>query len=233
MSRTTVVAYTRVSTGRQGRSGLGLEAQREAIRRFCEAEGLSAAAEFSEVETGKGNDALSRRPALAAALREAKRRQCAVVVAKLDRLSRDVAFVAGLMSERVPFIVAELGRDTDPFTLHIYAALAEKERRLIAERTKAALAAAKARGVKLGGSRGVVMTDATREAGTAARIALSHSQAMDLAPVIAELRASGVSSLSALARGLNERGIPTARGGAWSPMQVSRVLDRLAKQAPA
>jgi DNA invertase Pin-like site-specific DNA recombinase len=108
-------------------------------------------ATFTEVETGKGFDALERRPQLAAALADAKKLKCAVIVAKLDRLSRDVAFIAGLMAQRVPFIVTELGIDVDPFMLHIYAAVAEKERRMIAERTKLALGAAKARGVKLGG----------------------------------------------------------------------------------
>ena len=121
-----IVAYIRVSTARQGRSGLGLEAQRAAIARFCEAEGYEVVAERLEVETGKGADALDRRPELAAALSEAKRRKCPVLVAKLDRLSRDVAFIAGLMAQRVPFIVAELGPDADPFMLHIYAALAER-----------------------------------------------------------------------------------------------------------
>ena len=107
-------------------------------------------AEYVEAETGKGADALDRRPQLAAALAAAKTAKCCVLVSKLDRLSRDVAFVAGLMAQRVPFIVAELGRDADPFMLHLYAALAEKERRLISERTKAALAVRKASGGKLG-----------------------------------------------------------------------------------
>ena len=135
------VAYLRVSTERQQRSGLGLEAQRTHIASFAAAEGLQIVAEFVEIETGKGADALDRRPQLAAALAAARTAKCCVVVSKLDRLSRDVAFVSGLMAQRVPFIVAELGRDADPFMLHLYAALAEKERRLIAERTKAALAA--------------------------------------------------------------------------------------------
>src|SRR5258706_10031892 len=135
------VAYYRVSTARQGRSGLGIEAQRAAVRRFAEAEGIELTQEFVEVETGKGADALDRRPQLAAALAAGRAGKCPVIVAKLDRLSRDVAFVAGLMAQRVPFIVAELGRDADPFMLHLYAALAEKERRMISERTKAALQA--------------------------------------------------------------------------------------------
>jgi DNA invertase Pin-like site-specific DNA recombinase len=145
-----MVAYLRVSTDRQGRSGLGLEAQRETIRRFAEAEKLELAGEHLEVETGKGADALELRPQLRVALDKARKLKCPIVVAKLDRLSRDVAFIAGLMAQRVPFVVAELGPDIDPFILHIYAALAEKERAMISQRTKAALAALKARGVKLG-----------------------------------------------------------------------------------
>ena len=144
------VAYYRVSTARQGRSGLGIEAQRAAVARFAEAEGYTLIAEFTEVETGKGADALDRRPQLAAALAAGKTGKCPVIVAKLDRLSRDVAFIAGLMAQRVPFIVAELGADADPFMLHLYAALAEKERRLISERTRSALAQRKAQGATLG-----------------------------------------------------------------------------------
>src|SRR4051794_30718665 len=139
-----IVSYLRVSTTRQGRSGLGLEAQRAAIARFMEAEGFELVEEFVEVETGAGIDALDRRPRLTAALVRAKRAKCAVVVAKLDRLSRDVAFISSLMARRVPFISVELGADCDPFMLHLYAALAEKERALISARTKAALAAKKA-----------------------------------------------------------------------------------------
>lgn len=143
------VAYYRVSTRRQGRSGLGIEAQRAAVERFAEAEGIEILAEHVETETGKGSDALVRRPKLRAALNEARQAKCPVLVAKLDRLSRDVAFISGLMAQRVPFLVAELGADADPFMLHLYAALAEKERRLIAERTRAALAERKHRGTAL------------------------------------------------------------------------------------
>src|SRR4051794_4145106 len=144
------VTYIRVSSEQQGKSGLGIEAQRAAVARFTAEHGFGPVAEHVEVETGKGSDALDRRPQLAAALKRAKAEKCPVVVAKLDRLSRDVAFISGLMAQRVPFIVAELGVDTDPFLLHIYAALAEKERSLISARTRDALAAAKARGVQLG-----------------------------------------------------------------------------------
>jgi DNA invertase Pin-like site-specific DNA recombinase len=211
-----LVAYCRVSTARQGKSGLGLEAQRQAIARFAEAQGLRVVAEFVDVETGKGSDALDRRPQLAAALAEAKRRRCSVVVAKLDRLSRDVAFISGLMAQRVPFVVTELGNDVDPFMLHIYAALAEKERRLISARTKAALAAAKARGVQLGNRNLPAMN---RQA------ALARAEA--LRPVLTELCARGVGTLQAIADELNARFITTASGASWSPMQVHRVLRRL------
>src|SRR6202167_4431257 len=145
-----IVAYIRVSTSQQGRSGLGIEAQREALSRFATDADFEIAAEFVEVESGKGSDALDRRPQLAAALANARALKCSVVVAKLDRLSRDVHFISGLMAHRVPFVVAELGPDVDPFVLHLYAALAEKERTLISQRTKAGLAAARARGVVMG-----------------------------------------------------------------------------------
>jgi DNA invertase Pin-like site-specific DNA recombinase len=213
-----IVAYIRVSTARQGRSSLGLEAQQAAIAWFCEAEGFEIVTEHVEVETGKGADALDLRPQLAAALAEAKRRKCPVLVAKLDRLSHDVAFIAGLMAQRVPFIVAELGADADPFMLHIYAAQAEKERRLISARTKAALQAAKARGQRLGRHGAERLAPAYR--------VQAEERARELAPVMAEIRASGASSLREIAAELNARGIPTAQGKAWSAMQVKRVLER-------
>ena len=138
---TSAVGYCRVSTARQGKSGLGLEAQKAAVQCFAQAEGITLIAEYVEIETGKGADALDRRPELSAALAQARKAKCPILVAKLDRLSRDVHFILGLMAHRVPFIVAELGADADPFMLHLYAALAEKERSLISARTKAALAA--------------------------------------------------------------------------------------------
>jgi DNA invertase Pin-like site-specific DNA recombinase len=131
-----------------------------------ESEGLTVLAEYVEAETGKGADAIDRRPQLAAALATARSNKCPVLVSKLDRLSRDVAFVAGLMAQRVPFIVSELGADADPFMLHLYAALAEKERRLIAERTRAALQAKKAAGAALGNPRNL------DEAGALGRVSL-------------------------------------------------------------
>jgi len=221
-----IVSYIRVSTAGQGKSGLGIEAQREAIQRFTEAEGAVIVAEHVEVETGKGADALERRPHLAAALATAKGHKCPVVVAKLDRLSRDVAFISALMAQRVAFISVELGADADPFMLHLYAALAEKERNLISTRTKAALAAAKARGTKLGGDRGYRITKEAAKAGVEARQTLAAERAADVAPIIAELQASGATSLRAIAEGLNAKGITTPRGGPWSAVQVQRAMNR-------
>jgi DNA invertase Pin-like site-specific DNA recombinase len=227
MTTMQAVSYCRVSTQRQGKSGLGLEAQRAALARFTEAEGIQIATEFIEVETGKGADALDRRPQLAMALAEARKRKCAVVVAKLDRLSRDVHFISGLMSHKVPFVVAELGRDADPFMLHLYAALAEKERSMIAARTKAALAAAKARGVVLGNPRlDQVRKRAVRSA-AASNKASADRFAKSIVPIIREIEASGVASHRGIARALNDRGVPTARGGEWTAVQVGAILRRV------
>lgn len=217
------VAYLRVSTQRQGRSGLGVEAQRAAIGRFADAEGFDMMAEHVEIETGKGADALDRRPVLAVALAEARRLRYPVIVAKLDRLSRDVAFIAGLMAQRVPFIVAELGADADPFMLHLYAALAEKERALISERTIAALAAKRASGAQLGNRTNLGEAGARgRESG---RIA-ADLHAANVLPVIETLRATGVQSLAGIAEALNARGIRTARGGSWHKSTVANLLLR-------
>jgi DNA invertase Pin-like site-specific DNA recombinase len=143
------IAYTRVSTKRQGKSGLGMEAQESAIRQYAALEGWFVVDNYLDVESGKSDE----RPGLRAAIDRANLLQCPILVSKLDRLSRDVHFISGLMAQRVEFIVTQLGRQADPFILHIYAALAEKERAMISERTKAALAAAKARGVQLGNPR--------------------------------------------------------------------------------
>lgn len=221
-----VVAYRRVSTKQQGRSGLGIEAQEAAIAKFAADEGLSILATYTEIETAKGTDALERRPQLAAALSHARRAQCCVIVAKLDRLSRDVAFISGLMAQRVPFLVAELGRDADPFTLHLYAALAEKERTLISMRTKAALAAARARGAILGTPANLKNQALGSRRGSLANQEQAQARAADIMPVIAAIQAEGVISLSAIARALNDRSIPTARGALWSAVQVQRVLTR-------
>jgi DNA invertase Pin-like site-specific DNA recombinase len=218
-----VVTYIRVSTASQGKSGLGMEAQRAALARFVDAEGCEVIAEFVEVETGKGADALDRRPQLAAALAMAKKAKAAVVVAKLDRLSRDVAFISDLMARRVPFIVAELGADADPFMLHLYAALAEKERHLIADRTRVALAARKAQGVRLGnptnlGEAGVK--------GAATQRAEADAFAAKVLPIVRMIQTEGATTLRAIAGALNERGVRTARGGEWHDSTVRNLLAR-------
>ena len=220
----TAIAYYRVSTSGQGKSGLGLEAQREAVERFAQSEGITLIASFQEIESGKGADAMDRRPVLAAALAAAKDEGCAVIVAKLDRLSRDVHFVSGLMGQRIPFIVAELGANADSFMLHLYAALAEKERNLISERTKAALAAAKAKGVKLGNPNLALAT----VKGAEAIQANSNAFAQKVAPHITAARANGCKTYRDVAEALNARGVATARGGKWQPMTVRLIERRLA-----
>ena len=210
------IGYIRVSTTKQGRSGLGLEAQAAALAKFAEAEGLHLTQTFTETESGADNN----RPELTAALALAKKRKAPIIVAKLDRLSRDVHFISGLMKHRVPFVVTELGADTDPFLLHIYAALAEKERALISRRTKDALASAKARGVRLGGRR--AQSDENQRA--------AAERAEALRPVFAEL--SGLSARKA-AEELNRRDIPTAAEGKWHAAQVIRVRERLGRRPRA
>jgi DNA invertase Pin-like site-specific DNA recombinase len=210
---TPIIAYIRVSTDKQGRSGLGLEAQRDAVARFAANESLEVAGEFIEVETGKGADALDRRPQLAAALRKAKQIKAPIVVSKLDRLSRDVHFISGLMTKRVPFIVAALGKNVDPFMLHIYAALAEKERSMISERTRDALAKARQRGVVLGNPNvGKMNTEAA-----AARDA-------ELKPILETIWDMPYREI---AEELTDRKIPAPRGGAWNAMSVMRAMKRL------
>jgi len=180
-------------------------------------------AEYVEIETGKGEDALDRRPTLAAALAAAKKAKCSVLVSKLDRLSRDVAFVSGLMAQRVPFIVAELGRDADPFMLHLYAALAEKERRLISERTKAALAAKKERGAVLGNPKNIAEAG---QAGRAVQTAQAKRFAANLLPIIRSIQSAGPIGMVAIAKTLNDRGVRTARGGQWHVSSVANLLAR-------
>ena len=208
------VAYTRVSTAQQGKTGLGLEAQQTALARFAEAEGFDVIQTFTDIETGKGADALHRRPQLAAAIKLAARHSAPVIVAKLDRLSRDVHFISGLMAHRTPFIVAELGVDADPFMLHLYAALAEKERNLISRRTKDALAARKAQGAKLGGlnAKGIQNRDEALD------------RAEQWRPIFDELAGQSARKIAAT---LNERKIATPAGGVWHAATVIRVQKRL------
>src|SRR5438128_4078131 len=225
---TQAIAYYRVSTARQGRSGLGIEAQRAAVLRFAEAEGINLVGERTEVETGKGADALERRPELAAALAEARKSKCPVVVAKLDRLSRDVHFISGLMAHRVPFVVAELGADVDPFILHLYASLAQKERELISQRTREALARKKAQGAKLGNPRNPAEAAAK---GREEIVASADRFAAEMAPIIEGIRGAGSTTLGGLADALNKRGVQTARGGTWHAMTVRNILQRARRVA--
>jgi DNA invertase Pin-like site-specific DNA recombinase len=222
MSTNTIVTYIRVSTSGQGRSGLGIEAQRQTLASFASAQGLTVAREFVEVETGKGSDALDRRPQLKAALAAARKLKCHVAVAKLDRLSRDVHFVSGLMAHKVPFLVAELGPDVDPFVLHLFAALAEKERALISTRTRQALSAAKTRGVTLGNPR----LHVARRSAVEAVKAEADRYAANVLPVIREAQKAGASTLRQIAEALNARGIPTARGGLWYAQSIANILER-------
>jgi len=231
------VAYLRVSTDRQGRSGLGLEAQRDNIARFAAQEGIELIGEFVEVETGKGADALDRRPVLAEALAAAKkakaanRQDCPIIVAKLDRLSRDVHFISGLMlNHKTPFIVAELGANADPFILHLYASFAEQERKIISARTKAALAIRKAQGMKLGNRTN--LAEAQAKGGQVAKDS-ADAFAANVLPIIEQVKTSGITSYNAIAAVLNERGVKTARGGTWAAATVRNVILRTPEQAKA
>jgi DNA invertase Pin-like site-specific DNA recombinase len=222
MSTKAIIGYVRVSTKQQGRSGLGLEAQQELLNSFAGAEGFEIAKVFIEVETGKGSDALERRPQLAAALTEARKRRCPLAVAKLDRLSRDVHFISGLMAHRVPFLVAELGADVDPFVLHLYAALAQKERALICARTRDALARAKARGKVLGSPE----LDRARKMAVKAVRTEADRYAANVLPIIEAIKRAGATTLREIAEALNARGVATARGGMWYAATVRNVLAR-------
>ena len=214
--------YIRVSTAQQGRSGLGMEAQRQALQHFARTEAIEVLGEYVEVETGKGSDALERRPQLKAALASARKHRCHIAVSKLDRLSRDVHFTSGLMAHKVPFWVAELGSDVDPFVLHLFAALAEKERALISIRTRQALAAAKARGVTLGNPRLHVARKSAVETVTAS----ADKFAANVLPIIREAQKAGATTLRDIAAALNARGVATARGGQWHATSVSNILER-------
>jgi DNA invertase Pin-like site-specific DNA recombinase len=218
------IAYLRVSTQRQGKSGLGLEAQRNAVTEFLNGGNWSLVKEYVEVESGKRSD----RPELAKAIQACRAYGAKLVIAKLDRLSRDAHFLLGLEKAGVDFVAADMPT-ANRLTVGIMAMVAEEERRMISKRTKEALQAAKRRGVKLGGDRGVIPSRTTRKLAVDAIQARAAAKAADLAPIIAELRAAGVSSRSALAVSLNERGIPTPRGkGQWTATQVSRLLERSA-----
>lgn len=224
---TTAIGYTRVSTTAQEQSGLGLEAQREAIKHFAAAEGLTITSWHTDAETGKGSDALERRPGLKKALQAARKLKAPVIVAKLDRLSRDVHFISGLMSHRVEFVVTSLGRQTDPFILHLYAALAEKERALISERTKAGLQAAKRRGTQLGMS--AKSKAAIRKIAQAGADANRLASGVVLESFRAELALAlkDGASFRAAAESLNARSIQSPRGGRWHAPTVMKAARQL------
>jgi DNA invertase Pin-like site-specific DNA recombinase len=208
------IAYLRVSSEQQGKSGLGLEAQTTAIERFARDNGFEITSTFTEIQSGKGANALERRPQLAAAMKAAKKAKGYVLVSKLDRLSRDVHFISGLMAHKVRFKAADLPPDADPFMLHIYAAVAEHERKRIGDRTRDALAAARKRGVKLGNP-----ALAKSNKATAVR------RAGDLG---AFFRETAGMSASAAARWLNKEGqAQTPTGAPWSAKTVLRVRERL------
>ena len=214
---TPFVAYYRVSTDKQGASGLGLEAQRSAVLDFINGGTANLIAEFTETESGKRND----RPQLAEALKLCRKEKAKLVIAKLDRLARNVSFISNLMESGVDFVAVDMP-DANRLTVHILAAVAEHEREMISQRTKAALQAAKARGVKLGSP--------DPKKGSAIGVAVRKEQADQFAanavPIIREIEASGVTSRLGIAKALNARGVQTARGGRWYDSTVKNVLGR-------
>lgn len=217
------ISYLRVSTVRQGSSGLGLEAQREVVNKYLNGGHWRLIQEIVEVESGKRND----RPKIAEALRLCRLHNATLVIAKLDRLARNVHFISSLMESGVDFVACDFPQ-ANRLTVHILAAVAEHEAGMISARTKAALAAAKARGVKLGGQRGsrTRMSKMATKGARASAITRQRAAAKrrdDLLPLIEELRAKGVTSLWGLAEGLNEAGLTSARGGRWSATQVRRI----------
>jgi DNA invertase Pin-like site-specific DNA recombinase len=227
------VAYYRVSTGRQGKSGLGLEAQREAVKTYLNGGDWQIVAEHTEIESGKR----SGRPALDEALAAARLHRASLVVSKVDRLTRSVAFLSRLLEAGVDVRFADLPAiegATGRFLLQQMVAVAELEAGMISKRTKEALAAAKRRGVVLGGNRGVTPSAKMHKASQAAIQARADQRAADVAPAIATLQAAGATSLRAIAAGLNAQGIPTSRGnGLWSAVQVQRVMNRPFESASA
>jgi DNA invertase Pin-like site-specific DNA recombinase len=218
------IIYTRVSTAEQGKSGLGLKAQLDSVTEFCQTENIEVVAHYEETETGKGSNALDKRPQLAKALAHAKKIGAHLVVAKLDRLSRNVAFISSLMETKVPFIVAQLGKDADPFMMHLYAALSEKERNLISERTKAALAIIKKDPTRLPlGNR--TNLDEAREKSNATNRNEATTFAKTVMDTIQQSRNQG-DSLPAIAAKLNSMGVKTRRGGKWYASTVTNILKR-------
>ena len=222
MSDGKFVSYFRVSTARQGASGLGIEAQRKAVSDFLNGGRWKVVAEFTEVESGKNDD----RKELAKALQACRVHGAKLIIAKLDRLSRDAHFLLGLEKAGVDFIAADMP-SANRLTVGIMAMVAEEERRMISARTKAALAAAKARGIKLGGFRGAKIDDDARTASFRTRSLRASERAADLKPLLVELNQAGITSLVGLAKALTQRAIPTSRGAeTWTATQVRRLLAR-------
>ena len=224
MSNGKFVSYLRVSTQRQGHSGLGLEAQRESINQYLNGGSWKLIAEMVEVESGKRSD---NRPKLAEALSLCRIHNATLLVARLDRLARNVRFISTLMESGVKFQAVDMP-DVNEMVIHILASVAQGEAKAISERTKAALAAAQARGVKLGGTRWDVASVAKKgnEASIMKRMMDAAKRAADLLPVIHAIQSGGTTTLRQIADELNRREIPTPRGKSWTPMQVSRVLKR-------
>ena len=227
MSTRAFVPYLRVSTDKQGRSGLGLEAQQAAIEAFIGPGDTLIVPPFVEIESGRNSD----RPKLIEALAKCRRTGATLLIAKLDRLARSVRFISTLMEEGVPFIACDMPTAT-PFMLHVYAAVAEEEARAISKRTKVALAAAKARGVKLGGDRGYrpeTPPDWRKgvPAASAARGRKADHAAHAVLPAIKEARRKGAISLRQVAEALNDAGVSTATGAGWTATGVRRVLLRI------
>lgn len=220
-----IVAYHRVSTAKQGTSGLGLEAQTKAIADYAAARGGELIAAFTEIESGKNN----QRPQLAKALHLAKVTGATLVIAKLDRLSRNAAFLLTLRDSGVKFVAADLPEAND-LTVGIMALVAQQEREAIAKRTREALAAAKARGVRLGNPNGAAALRRANK-GNAASVGVIKANAAEhatnLAPVVEALREEGIVSLGAMAEALNDRGMLTPRGGRWHKSSVRNLLARL------
>jgi DNA invertase Pin-like site-specific DNA recombinase len=216
------IGYTRLSKLDEGKAGLGLEVQQKEIEEFCAAEGFDLVSIESEIQTGKGSDPLSTRPILAATLKRAKKEGLVVIVAKLDRLGRNVAFISTLMESKLRFIVTQLGADADPFMLHLYAVLSEKERELISQRTKAALGILKGNGVLLGNRTNL---SEARVMGIEKNQANADTFALKVMPMIENYRADGV-SFAKIADNLNSLGVKTRRGGDWYASTVSNILKR-------
>jgi DNA invertase Pin-like site-specific DNA recombinase len=225
------VAYYRVSTDRQGRSGLGLEAQREAVARYIagqDGQGGELVAAFEEIESGKRSD----RPQLAAALAACRAMHATLLIARLDRLSRDAHFLLGLQKASVPFTACDMPH-ADHFVVGVLALVAQKEREMISDRTRAALAAARARGVRLGNPRLRPGSPQAAARASQAKAELAVQRAADVRPVIEQARKAGASSLGEIAAALTARGIRTPLGKTrWRPVQVQRVLAKTGAAVP-